>query len=273
MAVLETLTSSYGKPYEIIRIPMPNVYSGVVRSYTNSLVVNDMVLVPTYGIALDDSALAIYESVYPSYDIVGLDCADIIESGGAIHCVTMQVATPEQLFIHHVPLQDTALSADDFRVTAGIDPSLNSSLDPDEVMVRWNTTGAPPFDTLIMEPVRGDSFYADIPIQSMGTTVYYYIYAADTSEISNTHPLYAPENGIHSFYVGLEELCGDANGDLILTPSDGYAILNYFGSGPEPASCWAANVNGDDILTPGDGYALFNYIGSGPGLDCQPCEF
>jgi hypothetical protein len=68
------------------------------------------------------------------------------------------------------------------------------------------------------------------------------------------------------------EPCGDVNGDHEVTTGDGYHILNYFGSGPEPAFCRAANVNGDGILTTGDGYYLLNYFGTGPELDCQPCE-
>jgi YVTN family beta-propeller protein len=66
--------------------------------------------------------------------------------------------------------------------------------------------------------------------------------------------------------------CGDANGDGMLTPADGYVILNYLGTGPEPSSCWAANVNGDSGLTPADGYQLLNYLGAGPAIDCAPCE-
>jgi agmatine/peptidylarginine deiminase len=272
VAVLETLTSAYGEPYEIVRIPMPNVYSGVVRSYTNSLTVDDMVLVPTYGISLDDSALAIYQDLYPSYDIVGLDCSSIIQSGGAIHCVTMQVPTTDLIFIHHVPLPDTAVSPDDFRVEAGFEGCGHADVDSSELWVRWNTTGIPPFDSLPMHSMRGDSFYADIPIQDAGTTVYYYVHAANP-QYPNTHPLYAPENGVHSFYVDLAEVCGDANGDLLITPSDGYMVLNYLGAGPEPVSCFAANVNGDDGITPGDGYTLLNFLGGGAALDCAPCEF
>jgi hypothetical protein len=68
-------------------------------------------------------------------------------------------------------------------------------------------------------------------------------------------------------------VCGDANGDEQVTSGDGYMILNYFGSGPVPASCWAANVNGDSGVTPGDGYSLLNYLGGGPALDCAPCDF
>jgi PKD repeat protein len=67
-------------------------------------------------------------------------------------------------------------------------------------------------------------------------------------------------------------ICGDANGDEIVTTGDGYHILNYFGSGPPIPSCWVANVNGDGILTTADGYHILNYFGSGPALTCAPCE-
>jgi hypothetical protein len=66
-------------------------------------------------------------------------------------------------------------------------------------------------------------------------------------------------------------ICGDANGDGSVTSGDGFTILNYFGSGPAPVSCWAANVNGDSGLTTGDGFHLLNYLGAGPALDCAPC--
>jgi hypothetical protein len=69
------------------------------------------------------------------------------------------------------------------------------------------------------------------------------------------------------------EVCGDANGDGSVTSGDGYTVLNYFGAGPQPVSCFAANVNGDSGLTTGDGYHLLNYLGAGTALNCAPCEF
>jgi hypothetical protein len=71
----------------------------------------------------------------------------------------------------------------------------------------------------------------------------------------------------------LFKLCGDTNGDDIYTASDGFLTLNYFGSGPEPVSCWAANVNGDDELTTGDAYHFLNFLGAGSDVICVPCEF
>jgi hypothetical protein len=70
----------------------------------------------------------------------------------------------------------------------------------------------------------------------------------------------------------LSEICGDADGSGEVTPADGYMVLNYFGAGPSPVSCWSANVNGDGVLTTADGYHILNFLGSGSALDCQPCE-
>jgi hypothetical protein len=68
------------------------------------------------------------------------------------------------------------------------------------------------------------------------------------------------------------DICGDADGSGQLTPSDGYMTLNYLGNGPEPISCWVANVNGDSGLTPADGFTILNLFGSGPDFVCAPCE-
>jgi hypothetical protein len=71
----------------------------------------------------------------------------------------------------------------------------------------------------------------------------------------------------------LPGICGDVNGNGMVTTSDGYYILNYLGSGPEPATCWVSNVNGDDSVTPSDGFQILNYIGCSSYLDCGPCDF
>jgi agmatine/peptidylarginine deiminase len=89
-AFLETLTAPNGEPYNVVRIPMGNNF----RTYTNSLIVNNKVIVPTYNISLDSTALALYESLMPGYDVVGVDSSSIINLNGAIHCITMGVPLP-----------------------------------------------------------------------------------------------------------------------------------------------------------------------------------
>jgi hypothetical protein len=54
-----------------------------------------------------------------------------------------------------------------------------------------------------------------------------------------------------------DSLCGDTNGDCRVTTGDGFYLLNFFGGGPFPVTCWSANGNGDEVLTTGDGFLIF----------------
>ena len=80
----------------IVRIPMPIGRNGVYRSYTNSLIVNDTVIVPTYrgDRRYEARALEIYRNSMPAgYKIVAIDSEDAIQLGGAVHCTTMGFVT------------------------------------------------------------------------------------------------------------------------------------------------------------------------------------
>ena len=81
--------------------------------------------------------------------------------------------------------------------------------------------------------------------------------------------------GIVDFIPWLNEpaVCGDVDGNGMVTPADGYILLNYLGAGPPPITCWAANADGQNGITPQDGYWILNYLGVGPDLNCQLCEF
>lgn len=91
-----------GEPWEVVRIWQPDVYYvffviPVVRTYTNSLVVNDSVILPVYGLPYDAQAVALYESLYPGKRVYPINADVIIESGGAWHCVTMEFPDPANL--------------------------------------------------------------------------------------------------------------------------------------------------------------------------------
>jgi agmatine/peptidylarginine deiminase len=97
-------TNGAGRPFNIVRMPMPSYNNGITYTYINSLIVNNKVLVPIYGFstdtdfANDDSVLALYETIMPGVDAVGFDCNQIISANGAIHCIAMKVpALPETI--------------------------------------------------------------------------------------------------------------------------------------------------------------------------------
>lgn len=92
---LSQLTNGEGQPWQIIRIPQPEVYYSnfvipVVRTYTNAQMVNNIVVVPVYDLPSDEEALDIYRNALPGKEVIGVNANGIIESGGAWHCVTME---------------------------------------------------------------------------------------------------------------------------------------------------------------------------------------
>ena len=92
--ILENSTDQDGKPFNLIKLPMPHMdYDDGTKapvSYANFYIGNTVVLVPTFNDSNDAKALSIIESSFPDKKIVGINCRDLIYGGGAIHCITCQ---------------------------------------------------------------------------------------------------------------------------------------------------------------------------------------
>lgn len=90
---LSTYRTAAGQPYQIVELPLPAPIGSddapLAASYLNYLVLNGAVLVPTYQqLEQDATAIKILARCFPDREIVGFDCLDIIEEGGAIHCMS-----------------------------------------------------------------------------------------------------------------------------------------------------------------------------------------
>jgi hypothetical protein len=59
-------------------------------SYVNYYVGNAVVLVPEYNDPMDATALEIVQGLYPSRTAVGINCQNMLQWGGMVHCVTQQ---------------------------------------------------------------------------------------------------------------------------------------------------------------------------------------
>ncbi len=107
----------------------------------------------------------------------------------------------ELLRINHVPLKDTEDNLNPYPTNCSI--TTNYALIPDQLQLHWNLDGGSTFTDVVLTPLGGDDYTAEIPAQPYGTTVYYYLSAADTGGNVSTHPDGAPTE-LHSFYVGLD---------------------------------------------------------------------
>ena len=70
--------------YNVTMLPRPHTPYG---NYSNSLLINGVVFVPTYGEPADEEALKIYRSF--NLKVVPLNSSLLITNKGAIHCMTM----------------------------------------------------------------------------------------------------------------------------------------------------------------------------------------
>jgi agmatine deiminase len=93
---LMAMTNADGQSYRLLPLPWPGAkYSDNDRrlpaTYANFLIVNEAVLVPIYDSLSDEDALDVVSQAFPGYEIFGIPCLSLIERGGSLHCITMQL--------------------------------------------------------------------------------------------------------------------------------------------------------------------------------------
>lgn len=100
-AQLKLFTNANGDPYRLLPLPWAGEVLGdesdvrLPSTYTNFLIVNEAVLVPIYNLPMDEDALEVISQAFPGYEIFGIPCSSLIEQGGSLHCITMQL--PERV--------------------------------------------------------------------------------------------------------------------------------------------------------------------------------
>lgn len=98
LARLKSFTGPHGRAFEVLEIPLPEAceVAGwrlpvLPASYVNFLIVNGAVLVPTFRQKKnDDSALGMIREMFSGREVLGIDCLDLVEEGGTLHCLSQQ---------------------------------------------------------------------------------------------------------------------------------------------------------------------------------------
>lgn len=90
-----TLLQSEG--WTVFRVPGRSV-NGNHYTYTNVVICNDVVIIPTYtngSVAQHNApALAVWQQVYPSKTIRQVNCEGMVASAGVMHCICMHMPPP-----------------------------------------------------------------------------------------------------------------------------------------------------------------------------------
>jgi agmatine deiminase len=81
-----------GLEYKEISYPIDFADSNSAKGiYINYLQMDNLVLVPTFGLPTDDSVLKQLEGLFPALAVIGIDCNEIAAEGGVLNCISWNI--------------------------------------------------------------------------------------------------------------------------------------------------------------------------------------
>ena len=94
LALLKSMKDTDGRPFRVETLPMPApiFFDGqrLPASYANFYIANKLVIVPTFNDPNDRVALNALAALFPSREVVGIACRDLVLGLGTLHCLTQQ---------------------------------------------------------------------------------------------------------------------------------------------------------------------------------------
>ena len=224
------LNTFYDRPFNIHRIFCPEINSAwwevnSVAAYTNSLILNNKVLVPQYGIPEDIQALETYRDIMPGYEVIGFD--DTLENPwygeDALHCRTMGIFDPSMIHISHKPIRYEELNSNSFiSIEAEILDYENFNTSLQSVVLNWKYSAEDgPFGQIVLD-YESDNLYTGLfPNLNSNSEIEYFITATNLTGNSVSNPI----AGWHVFNT-LETILGDINQDNFINIQDIILVLN-----------------------------------------------
>ena len=208
--VLPALKTADGGTFEVLRIDTAPYRGESLAAYTNSLVLNDVVYVPLFGIDQDQVALAQWQAALPGHRIKGFPfvladepyLADMArrmygEIGwrnfDALHCRTRAVWDPKMLHIEVERVPGKVRGSAGHRVGARIVAYSGQPLLRDRLVVRWRLQGSTGWSESRLERRADGRFEARIAEGIAAGPIEYFLMAADASGRVESAPRTAPQ--------------------------------------------------------------------------------
>jgi agmatine deiminase len=93
---LSTMRDAAGRALNVRTVPSPGLVKDadgepMPASYVNFYVANTTVVVPAYGVPNDEAARAAIGALFPGRRAVSVPARQLLEGGGAFHCISQQV--------------------------------------------------------------------------------------------------------------------------------------------------------------------------------------
>ena len=242
------LYTFYDRPFIVHRIFCPTINGGSwetnpVAAYTNSLILNNKVLVPQYGILEDIQALNVYREAMPGYEIIGFDgtTSNPWYAEDALHCRTMGVFDPNMIHISHKSIRDEdIINNNGIEIIAEVLDYGNSELELEFVSVYWKYASEDgPFSEIPLLNISANYYQGMLPSINSDTLIEYYLEAKNIFGRTAFHP----NHGWHEF-SSMAIFIGDVNSDGLINVNDIIIMINIILGSQEFISSADINMNG-----------------------------
>ena len=250
------IENGYGEPWEVYR-----VYTPSDQPYTNSIILNEKVIVPITSSIWDDDAIESYQEALPGYEVLGFTGS--WESTDALHCRAKGIPDLNMLQIFHNPIDNQNNPLESYTVEVVIDDLSNEGLVYDELKVFWWTNNVDESEEVLLNVCSWDipdCYEAQIPSLSYDSEIKYYIQAIDNSGKIERLPI----AGYYKFeaVAGMIYQAGDVNQDNQVNVLDIVLAVNYvLDSGDLNQSQQnIADINSDGIINILDIILIVNII-------------
>jgi agmatine/peptidylarginine deiminase len=239
-----TAASMASLGWNVFRVPALSV-AGVHYTFTNVVICNNLVLVPSYSnatvVPYNAPALAAWQAALPGKTILQINCQALVTAAGVMHCIVMHVpahlggANPTAyLRTLRGPETLTPGSNVDIRWSADDDQSVSN------VDILLSTDGGVTFPTVLAAATADDGLFTWTVPSTYTTQARLRVVARDA--LGNTGFDSSRDN---LFINAPPPPCvGDANNDRIIDFADITAILANFGSTGAPPLPGDSNQSG-----------------------------
>lgn len=178
---LRELESPFGTPYRIVRIDCPAFRGNRIAAYTNSLILNDKVCVPLFGIEADEAALETFREVLPGYEVLGFPYGGWREFD-ALHCRTRAVFDPQMLRIAAPRPREPWPAGEEPELAVWVRDESGAGFAEGSPSVDWRRVGAEGWERSPLAPAgEPDRYAARLPAQEAGTELEFRFVARSAS--------------------------------------------------------------------------------------------
>ena len=242
--------NKWNEPWEVYRIWTPGN-----EPYTNSLIINDKVLVPLTGSSWDNAAIESYNNAMPGYEVLGF--SGTWESTDALHCRTKGIPDLEMLQIIHNPLNNlTEPTIEGYKVAVEIQDLSDSGILSDSIKVFFKKQGDVDWSDAQLEIDNSNNqqgiWSGYIPSIVDTSMMLYYVQAADSSGRIEKNPL----GGWHIFTALPTAICnnwllGDLNSSGYIDVYDILKVSDEVSSSEPLGICTesVSDINDDGQIT------------------------